>query len=148
MKRQRLWSIWRAMLPLVVLIAGGVWASAQAQRSSRPKPKTPGPIHKFSVGSSAKEIKFELFNHLVVVGARVNNSEPLWFIFDTGASNTVVDTKRAAGLGLKASGKIVATGAAGNAEAGRVRNVAIKFPGFEVAGLSVYTLPIDEALSS
>jgi Aspartyl protease len=148
MKRQNLSSVWRALLTLLVLTAGGVPATVEAQQSSRAKPKAPSPSERFSIGSAAREIKFELINHLVVVQASVNNSDPLWFIFDTGASNTVVDTKRAAALGLKASGKIVATGSAGKAEAARVRNVAIKFPGFEVTGLSVYTLPIDEAFSA
>ncbi len=114
-----------------------------AQRRSKTRPKPSGPVHKFSAGSSARNIKIELSNYLPVVQARVNNSDPLWFIFDTGASNTVIDTKRAAALGLKATGKIVSNGSAGPAEAQRVRNVAIQFPGFEVSGLTVYTLPVD-----
>ena len=100
-------------------------------------------MHKFSSGSSARNIKFEIINNLPVVQARVNNSDPLWFIFDSGATNTVIDTKRAAALALKAQGKIVSTGSAGPAEAQRVRNVMIQFPGFEIARLTVYTLPVD-----
>jgi len=113
------------------------------QRRSQTRRNQSEPAHKFSSGLSARAIKFELINSLVLVQVRVNNSDPLWFIFDTGATNTVIDTKRAAALGLKAADKIVTTGSAGQAEAQRVRNVTIQFPGFEITRLTVYTLPID-----
>jgi len=114
-----------------------------AQRGSKKRPTQSRTAHKFSDGSAARNIKFELINNLPLVQARVNNSDPLWFLFDTGATNTVIDTKRAATLGLDAAGKIVTTGSAGQAEAQRVRNVTIQFPGFEVSRLTIYTLPID-----
>jgi len=118
-------------------------SSANAQRSSQKHAKRRPAVHKFSSDSSARDIKFELIGNLPLVQARVNNSDPLWFIFDTGAGYTVIDTKRAAALGLKANGKIVSSGAAGNAEAARVPDVTIRFPGFEVTGLTVYTLSVD-----
>ena len=136
-------SVSRCLLTLMALLVLGASANTAAQRASRTKTKPSGPVHKFAAGSSAQGIKFQLINNLVLVQARVNNSEPLWFIFDTGASNTVIDTKRAETLGLKAHGKIVSTGAAGKAEAQRVPGVNIQFPGFEIARLTVYTLPID-----
>jgi predicted aspartyl protease len=127
----------------MVLLMCGLPPNVEGQPSSRQQATPPGPVHKFALGSSARGIKFELINHLVLVQARVNNSDPLWFIFDTGATNTVIDTKRANALGLKALGKIVSTGSAGQAEAQRVRNVAIEFSGFEISRLTIYTLPID-----
>lgn len=143
MRRQSL--NWQFVLTLTVTLAACLThvSSSDAQRRPRTHRTPPGPTHKFSLDSSARHIKFELINNLPLVQARVNNSDPLWFIFDTGATNTVVDTKRATALGLKASGKIVSTGSAGQAEAQRVRDVTIQFPGFEVARLTVYTLPID-----
>ncbi|HEV8138540.1 MAG TPA: aspartyl protease family protein [Pyrinomonadaceae bacterium] len=135
----------RSLLTVSLLIAAcltNVSVRAAQRRSQKPSTQS-GPAHKFSSGSSAHAIRFELINSLVLVQARVNNSDPLWFIFDTGATNTVIDTKRAAGLGLKARGKIVSTGSAGQAEAQSVRNTTIQFPGFEIARLTVYTLPID-----
>ena len=136
---------WRFLLTLSLTVAICLThvSITPAQRRSGNRTTPPGPVHKFSAGSSARHIKFELINYLPLVQARVNNSNPLWFIFDTGATNTVIDTKRAAALGLKAKGKIVSTGSAGKAEAQRVRNVAIEFPGFEISGLTIYTLPID-----
>ena len=133
------------MLTFSLIVAGSLAQTsiAAAQRRSQKRQTQSGPAHKFSSRSSARNIKFEIINNLPLVEARVNNSDPLWFIFDTGATNTVIDTKRAAALGLKAQGKIVSTGSAGQAEAQRVRNATIQFPGFEVAGLTVYTLPVD-----
>ena len=135
----------RSLLTLSLLIAACLTnvSVGAAQRRSEKRPTQSASAHKFSSGSSARNIKFEIINNLPIVQARVNNSEPLWFIFDTGATNTVIDTKRAAALGLKARGKIVSTGSAGQAEAQRVRNVTIQFPGFEVSRLTVYTLPVD-----
>jgi predicted aspartyl protease len=141
----RLFRSWRFLLTLSLFVAACLTNVSVngAQRRSKKRPTQAGPIHKFSSGPAARNIKFELINNLPLVQARVNDSGPLWFIFDTGASNTVIDTKRAASLGLKASGKIVSTGSAGQAEAQRVRDVRIQFPGFEVTQLTIYTLPID-----
>jgi predicted aspartyl protease len=143
MRRQSL--NWRFALTLTVALAACLThvSTVAGQRRPQKQSTQSGPTHKFSSGSSAREIKFELINNLPLVQARVNNSGPLWFIFDTGATNTVIDTKRATALNLKAKGKIVSTGAAGQAEAQRVRDVTIQFPGFEIARLTIYTLPID-----
>jgi len=135
----------RSLLTLSLLIAACLTniSVTAGQRRSEKRPTQSAPAHKFSSGSSARNIKFEIINNLPIVQARVNNSDPLWFIFDTGATYTVIDTKRAAALGLKARGKIVSTGSAGQAEAQLVRDVTIHFPGFEVSRLTVYTLPVD-----
>lgn len=138
-----IWS-WRFLLTLSLTVACLTHVSTSAaQRRSKTRLAPAGPVQKFVSGSDARNIKFEVINNLPLVQVRVNNSDPLWFIFDTGATNTVIDTKRAAALGLKAGGKIVATGSAGQAEAQRVRDVMIQFPGFEIARLAIYTLPID-----
>jgi len=135
----------RSLLTLSLLIAACLTnvSVGAAQRRSEKRPTQSAPAHKFSSGSSARNIKFEIINNLPIVQVRVNNSDPLWFIFDTGATNTVIDTKRAAALGLKARGKTVSTGSAGQAEAQSVRNTTIQFPGFEVTRLTIYTLPVD-----
>src|ERR1051325_6711776 len=136
---------WRSLLTLSLIVATSLTcvSIAAAQRRSKTHANQLGATHKFVSGSDARNIKFEVINNLPLVQVRVNNSDPRWFIFDTGATNTVIDTKRAAALGLKAGGKIVTTGSAGKAEAQRVRDVTIQFPGFEVARLTIYTLPID-----
>jgi predicted aspartyl protease len=142
--RTRLLS-WRTVLTLSLTVAACLTpvSNPAGQRRSGKRSMRHTPVHKFTSGSSARNIKFEIINNLPVVQARVNNSDPLWFIFDTGATYTVIDTKRAAALGLKANGRIVTTGSAGQAEAQRVRDVTIQFPGFEVGRLTIYTLAVD-----
>jgi membrane-associated protease RseP (regulator of RpoE activity) len=75
--------------------------------------------------------------------AKVNDSAPVWFIFDTGAESTVIDAELAKTLGLKPAGKIVGTGGAGTAEAVRFKSVSLRLPNIEISNLTIYGLPID-----
>ena len=59
---------------------------------------------RFASGNSACSIAFELYNNHIYLSVKVNNSEPLSFILDTGASS-VISRKRAESLGLKFQGK-------------------------------------------
>src|SRR5919205_647703 len=99
---------WRSLLTLSVILTACLTevSATVAQRRTKKRLQS-RTAHKFISGSSAGHLKFELINNLPLVQARINNSAPLWFIFDTGATNTVIDAKRAAALGLKANGKIV-----------------------------------------
>lgn len=123
-------------------------ASAQRHRSSSSrtqartvnyKSSTPA---RFASGRSALNVPFDLVGNLILVQAAVNNSTPLWFILDTGASHTVLDTEQAKALGLKARGNIAGTGTAGTFTASRVRGVSVSFPGVELTGQTVYTAPV------
>lgn len=75
-------------------------------RSPSPRP----PKVRFISGNSSLKMPFELSNNLILVQARVNDSVPLWFILDTGASSTVIDSQLAKALRLKARGRVVGTG--------------------------------------
>lgn len=63
---------------------------------------------------------------LIFLRARVNNSRPMWFVLDSGASSLfVIDSRRAKALGLKLQGRVTRAGGAGPgayevAETGRV----------------------------
>src|SRR4051812_24998019 len=80
---------------------------------------------RFVSGGSSSKIPFELFGNLVLLQIRVNNSEPLRFILDSGAATSVIDAQRAKALGLKAQGKIVGSGGAGSAEATFTKGVSV-----------------------
>ena len=54
----------------------------------------------FAAGQSANRIPFERVGNFVYLRARVNDSEPLWFLLDTGATASYFDTERAKTLGL------------------------------------------------
>ena len=98
---------------------------------------------RFIAGSSSQEIPFELSNNLVLVQAKVNDSAPVWFIFDTGAEWTVIDTALAKKLRLKPAGKVVETGGTGTAEALKFGAVSLQLPNIEISALTTYGLPLD-----
>ncbi|MEO6050024.1 MAG: aspartyl protease family protein [Pyrinomonadaceae bacterium] len=54
----------------------------------------------FASGQSANRIPFERVGNFVYLRARVNHSEPLWFLLDTGATASYFDAERAKVLGL------------------------------------------------
>lgn len=70
-------------------------------------------VNAFASGPSTKQtlsfpnaqkrlaIPFETSNNLIFVQVRINKSEPLWFVLDTGASYTFIKQKRAQALNLK-----------------------------------------------
>jgi predicted aspartyl protease len=105
------------------------------------------PRVRFVSGKSALKIPFELFGNLILLQVRVNDSDALRFILDTGADTSVIDAQRAEGLGLTPQGKIVASGAAGSAEATFTRGVSVSLPGVEVLDQTIYVLPL-ESLSA
>jgi predicted aspartyl protease len=107
------------------------------------KPCRPAPTVRFVSGNSSFKIPFELSSNLILLQARVNDSEPRWFILDTGADSTVIDSQLAKVMRLKPSGKEVGTGSAGTATALIFRGVSIKLPNVEALNLKISALPID-----
>ncbi len=65
-------------------------------------PKTPitSPGLQFSSCHSARRIPFEFVGNHIYLRARVNGSEPLWFLLDTGATASYFDAQKAKALGL------------------------------------------------
>lgn len=123
-----------------------LWPQAlvPAQRRARgARQRGPTVTARFVEGRGSAVVPFELVGNLILVRAAVNASEPLWFIFDTGASHTVIDTKRAAALRLRSRGRIVGEGAAGTAEAARLEPARLLLGGVEVTGLTTYALDLE-----
>jgi Aspartyl protease/PDZ domain len=110
-------------------------------------PSRPAPTVRFVSGNNSLEIPFESSSNLILLQVRVNDSAPLWFIFDTGADSTVIDSQLAKVLRLKPRGKEVSTGSAGTATALVFKGVSIRLPNVEALNLKIAALPI-EFLSS
>src|SRR6267143_1026020 len=73
---------------------------------------------------------------LIFLRARVNNSQPMWFALDSGASFPfVVDVRRARVLGLKLQGNLTREGGAGPGayEVALTKGVFINLGGLEFA---------------
>ncbi|MCA1624048.1 MAG: aspartyl protease family protein, partial [Acidobacteria bacterium] len=129
---------------LVLLLSLFVQADAQSKKNKVAQiPSLPTPQVRFISGTTALGIPFELSSNLVLVQAKVNDSATVWFIFDTGAESTVIDTELAKTLRLKAHGKTVGTGGAGTAEAVRFKAVSMQLPNIEISNLTIYGLPLD-----
>ena len=58
------------------------------------------PDVRFASGKSSLRIPLRLHNNLIYLQLSINNSRPLWFILDTGASH-IIDPRRAQALGLQ-----------------------------------------------
>jgi len=76
---------------------------------SAQKPKTPvtSPDFQFASGQSARRIPFEFAGNHIYLRARVNNSKPLWFLLDTGATASYFDVQQAKALGLGVQGESI-----------------------------------------
>src|SRR5690349_18485315 len=61
----------------------------------------PTPLTHFTSGTSALRIPFELASNVIFLQVRVNGSQLLWFVLDTGAQLTIIDAERAKQAGIK-----------------------------------------------
>lgn len=92
--------------------------------------------------SSPYRVPFEIINNLIVVKVQVNNSKPLSFILDTGASGSVINESRAKELGLRLEGEAEATTGGGSIEASFAKGVALKFSGVTINGLTLTAISL------
>jgi len=139
--RVRLSSFSLLIFLLSLCIQVGAQHAGRNKIARNPSPRPPKV--RFISGSSSLKIPFELSINLILLQARVNDSAPLWFILDTGASSTVIDSQLAKALGLRARGRVVGTGGAGTATALLFRGNSLKFPNVEAMNLTVSGLSID-----
>jgi|GEM_PF-47197 len=101
----------------------------------------------FLLGRAALGIPFELggSNH-IFIQARVNGSEPSWFILDTGAAASIIDVRLAERLGLRVQGKLEGRRSGDRSiDVGLVKNVVFGFPGVEVANQSTGTIQLQSS---
>lgn len=78
-------------------------------------------------------VPFDLNFNQIYLQVRVNDSDPLWFIFDTGAQITVIEREVAAKLKLQIQGSVPGGGGAGEnkVEISLAGNVSIRLPDIE-----------------
>jgi hypothetical protein len=90
-------------------------------------------------GRKSIELVFESPNHLVLLPVRVNRSEPLWFVLDSGSAYCFIDPGRAQALGLAfEKEEVQASGAGSGSVSVKVIKGAVDF-GFQ--GLTVSVAP-------
>jgi predicted aspartyl protease len=92
--------------------------------------------------ATTKAREHEVANNLVVLPTRVNGSQELPFILDTGASATVIDRRQAENLGLSITrGADVSTGG-GDVEASRINGVTLKIGDLSLPDLNVIAIDL------
>jgi predicted aspartyl protease len=130
-----------AIASAAVLLAFSNFALAQQKHRSRDRRRAANV--QFAAGRSALNIPFELIANIVVVKVRVNNSKSMKFMFDTGASGSLLSTRRAAALNLKSAGDAKVTATGGNAEGSFATGVSLSVPGVKVLNQKLFLLPLD-----
>ena len=92
---------------------------------------------RFAHGNSALRIPFKRNNNFILLQGRINDSAPLWFMLDTGASITVVNKDRAAQLGLTLHGDLEIGTSGASTGFSIVRDASFALSGAEVINQKV-----------
>jgi hypothetical protein len=132
------------LISALALASAPLAAAGQPRRGATLKHQGTTARHRFERGRAALRIPFEPGRNLIFVRARVNNSSPLWFILDTGASASIINARVAKELGLRATRTERGTGTGGEIEAGMIDGVTLSLPGTSVFDQTVGTVPLDE----
>jgi hypothetical protein len=83
-------------------------------------------------GKGFVKVPFDLFENNILIRAGINNSQPAWFIFDTGANINLVNERLFQGLGLGSERAVDLTGGGGGAVQGSLtEDVTVSLPGVE-----------------
>ena len=137
--RMVFFSVW--VLVLLVLLEP-LHTNAQQLRkgASGRKAQKRVPTVRFSSGKSALNIPLEIDNNIILMRVSVNNSKPLKFIFDTGASHSVINSQRAAELGLKTQGRFSGNATGGTIQGSTIKGVSLSVPGAKVSNQLIASL--------
>ena len=135
------------ILPFVFCSAFILWparlrAQQSAQRPPGQKSQPSATKARFDSSKSALRIPLEIDNNLILLRVNVNGSKPLRFIFDTGASNSAIGSKRAAELGLKATGQFDGDATGGKIQGATIEGVELRVKNAKVANLTVLSFPL------
>ena len=132
------WILLATILPPFNIIAQQPRGSTPARRSRKPALR----VH-FASSNSALKIPLEIDNNIILMRVRVNNSRPLKFLFDTGASHSVIDSRRATELGLKSQGQATGSGTGGAVQVSLIKGVSLSVQGAEVSNQLIASMPFN-----
>jgi hypothetical protein len=103
---------------------------------------------RFDFGNSARGIPFELHNNHIYLQVKVNSSQRLSFILDTGASS-VISRKQAESIGLKFRGKEQGFGVGENAvEAVVAEGVSLNLSGATLFRQNIAVVALEDLQKS
>lgn len=87
-------------------------------------------------------VPLELTNNLVLVHTRVGQSEPAWFIVDTGAGASVVNAEWAERIGLKSEGEREVSASGGSLNAPVVTGADLVIGGAALQDVTLLAIPL------
>lgn len=130
---------------LVLIVSMPLHITAQYPKRRVPvrKHREPAAGVRFVSGQSTLKIPFELSDNFILLQARVNDSRPLWFIFDTGANSSVINAGLVKELKLETRGKVGGNASGGKIEAELLSGLSLSVPGVTVSNQTIASLPID-----
>ena len=118
---------------ILVLCFPSLTASSQERDAV---PIAPPSNARFTSGNSTT-IPLEIDNNIILMQVRVNDSRPMRFIFDTGASHTILQAQRGRELGLKPEEQVDGTATGGKIEGSLTSGVSLKVAGAEVSNQQI-----------
>ncbi|MFQ5608246.1 MAG: aspartyl protease family protein, partial [Candidatus Zixiibacteriota bacterium] len=102
------------------------------------------PAYRFPEGQTFVSIPFEYENSRIFVTARINSTEPVRLLLDSGAGTTTLTSEFANRLGLKIHGEIPAKGVSGYQSVGIVQLEEIDLGEVALLNQTVAAIDIDE----
>lgn len=99
----------------------------------------------FRIASDKGEMKvpFSFYWNSILVQARINNSQPIWLIFDSGASVNVINQRTIERLGLMTRGSAVLNAGGGTVGGAFVEDATIGLAGVEAFNQMIAAAPLD-----
>lgn len=148
---ERFWSL-RGELIICISVVLVVWVplSGCAQQFSKEKSTTRAgdKDYRLASGHSALRIPLEEDDGHIFLQVSINDSRPVWFGLDTGATHSLIDLRYAESLRLKSESSRRIGGAGGYEEASIFENVSIKLPGADLYNQTLWGLSLDAIASA
>jgi predicted aspartyl protease len=88
-------------------------------------------------------VPFDLYGDNILIPVRVNNSQPIWLIFDSGASINVINQRTIERLGLKTKGSVNLNAGGGSVGGAFVESATVSLTGVEAFNQMIAAAPLD-----
>lgn len=131
----------RSLILGVSVLALSTFCQVDGQTRKVGTRKTAAPAVRFTSGNSALKIPLEIDNNLLLLRVSVNDSKPMKFIFDTGASHSTISSQRATELGLKTEGEVSGRATGGPIRVAFIKGVSLSVSGAAVSNQSIASMP-------
>jgi len=140
------------LVSAVALLASILLASPPATAPAAAPSRSPAPADKLHLPRASGgrltfaprpvRIPFDLRGNHIQFRGRVNDSDSLWMVLDSGASANVIDAGCAERLGLEVASRGQGRGAGGMVEAGRIASATVRLPGATLDGAPIAAMPL------